>query len=93
VKVNFQGGETWDALLVAEFKAWLAIWLYMRMKRQSNMKNYWIKEGSVSHCSTISKIMSRRRFMALIRCFHITNPATYMRVKDLPGYDKLGQIR
>jgi hypothetical protein len=83
VKVNFQGGETWDALLVAEFKAWLAIWLYMRMKRQSNMKNYWIKEGSVSHCSTISKIMSRRRFMA----------ATYMRVKDLPGYDKLGQIR
>jgi hypothetical protein len=45
------------------------------------------------HCPTISKIMSQDRFMALTKCFHITNPATYVQEKGLPGYDKLGQIR
>jgi hypothetical protein len=29
----------------------------------------------------------------LTRCFHITNPATYVREKGFPGYDKLGQTR
>jgi hypothetical protein len=37
--------------------------------------------------------MTRNRFMALTTCFHINNPATYMRENDLPGYDKLGQTR
>jgi hypothetical protein len=43
------------------------------------------------YCSTISKIMSWDRFMTLIRCFCITNSATYIREKGLPGYEKLGQ--
>jgi hypothetical protein len=86
-------GDHWVLLIVAEFKAWLAIWLYMGMKRQSNMKSYWMKEGSIFHCPTILKIMTLCRFMALITCFHITNPATYVREKGLPGYDKLGQTR
>jgi hypothetical protein len=81
-------GDTWVLFTVAEFKAWLAIWLYMGMKRQPpNMKSYWMKEGSYFHCPTISKIMSWKRFIALTRCFHITNLATYIQ------YDKLGQTR
>jgi hypothetical protein len=87
------GGAGWQLLTVAEFKAWLAIWLYMGMKRHPNMKSYWMKEGSIFHCPIISKTMSRDRFKALTRCFHITNPATYVREKGLPGYDKLGQTR
>jgi hypothetical protein len=35
----------WFMFTVAKFKAWLAIWLYMGMKRQPNMKSYWMKEG------------------------------------------------
>jgi hypothetical protein len=87
------GGDHWALLTVAEFKAWLAIWLYMDMKWQPNMKSYWMKEGSVFHCPIISKLMTRDQFMALTICFHITNPATYVREKGLPGYDKLGQTR
>jgi hypothetical protein len=87
------GDADWELFTIAEFKAWLAIWLYMGMKRQPNMKSYWIKEGSVFHCSIISKVMSRNRFNALIRCFHITNPTTYVNEKRLPRYDKLGQTR
>jgi hypothetical protein len=86
-------GVYWELFTVAEFKTWLAIWLYIGMKRQPNMKSYWMKEGSVFHCSIISKVMSRNRFNALIRCFHITNPATYVSEKGLPEYDKLGKTR
>ena len=52
-----------------------------------------MKKASIFHCPIISKTISQDRFKALIRCFHITNPATYMREKDLLGYDKLGQTR
>jgi hypothetical protein len=86
-------GNNWVLFTMAEFKARLAIWLYMGIKRQPNLKSYWMKEGSFLHCPTISKIMSQKRFMALTKCFHITNPATYVREKGLPGYDKLGQTR
>jgi hypothetical protein len=72
-------GDNWVLLTEVEFKAWLAIWLYMGMKRQPNMKSYWMKEGSVFHCPIISKLMTRDRFMALTTCFHIANPATYVK--------------
>jgi hypothetical protein len=61
----------------------------MGMKQQPNMRNYWIKEGSIFHYPTISKIMLHARFMALTKYFHVTNPATYVREKDLPRYNKL----
>jgi hypothetical protein len=83
------GGDHWVLLIMVEFKAKLAIWLYMGMKQQPNMKSYWIKEGSVFHYPIISKLMTRDRFMALTTCFHITNSATYVREKGLLGYDKL----
>jgi hypothetical protein len=52
-----------------------------------------MKKGSIFHCPTISKIMFKHHFMALTRCFHITNSATYVKEKDLLRYDKLGQTR
>jgi hypothetical protein len=69
---------------VAEFKAWLAIWLYMGMKRQPKMKSYWMKEGSIFHCPIIFEIMPHACFMFLTKCFHVINPATYVREKGLP---------
>jgi hypothetical protein len=62
-------GTDWELFTIAEFKAWLAIWLYMGMKRQPNMKSYWMKEGLVFHCLIISRVMLWNRFNALIRCF------------------------
>jgi hypothetical protein len=34
------GGDYWVLFTVSEFKTWLAIWLYMGMKWQPNMKSY-----------------------------------------------------
>jgi hypothetical protein len=79
---------------VAELKAFLAIHMYMGIRRQPSIQTYWEKEGSLFHCSTISNIMSRFRFTQLRRCLHITNLATYEHIqKGDPGYDKLRQVR
>jgi hypothetical protein len=88
-----RGGPQWKEFIVPEFKAYVAIWLYMGMRRQPNIKNYWMKEGSIFHCPSISNVMTHNRFMALNKCLHITNPAEYVREKELPSYDKLGQVR
>ena len=78
---------------VAELKAFLAVNMYMGMKRQLNMKSYWSKEGSFFHCPTISNIMTRDRFVKLQRCLHISNLATYEHIqKGNLGYHKLWQV-
>ena len=79
------GGDTWDLFT----KAWFAIWFYMGMKRQLNMKNYWMKKSLVFHCPTIFEIIPCNYFMALTTCFHITNLAIYVRKNGLLEYDKL----
>jgi hypothetical protein len=87
---NTMGGRNWVHMTVAELKAFLAIHMYMGMKRQPNVQSYWEKEGSLFHCPIISNIMSRDRFRALRRCLHITDPALYAHIqKGDPGYDKL----
>jgi hypothetical protein len=82
------------AFSVAKLKAFLAIHMYMGMKKQPNIKTYWEKYGSIFHCPIISNIMTRDRFMDLRRCLHITNPANYEHIQkgDLE-YDKLRQVR
>jgi hypothetical protein len=87
---NTMGGAKWVSTSVAELKAFLAIHMYMGMKRQPNIKTYWEKVGSLFHCPIISSIMSRDRFIRLRRCLHITNPATYEHIeKGDARYDKL----
>jgi hypothetical protein len=89
-----RGGPKWETLTVPGLKAFLAIHMYMGMKRQPNYKSYWEKEGSFFHCPIISNIMTRECFIQLRRCLHITNPDTYEHIpKRDPLYDKLRQVR
>jgi hypothetical protein len=82
------------ALHLTGLKAFLAIHMYMGMKRQPNYKSYWGKVGTLFHCPIISNIMTRERFIQLRRCLHITNPGTYEHIpKGDPHYDKLRQVR
>jgi hypothetical protein len=79
---------------MASLKAFLAIHMYMGMKRQPNYKWYWEKAGSLFHCPIISNIMSWARFAQLTRCLHITNSASYEHIQQGDvGYDKLRQVR
>jgi hypothetical protein len=91
---NTMGGSKWVNLTVAGLKAFLAIHMYMGMKKQPNIQSYWEQEGSFFQCLTISNIMTRERFRDLVRCLHITNPTTYKHIqKGDPGYDKIRQVR
>jgi hypothetical protein len=87
------GGATWKELTVLELKVFLAITLYMGMKKQPNVKIYWMRAPSIFHCDVINKNMTRKRYIALTRCLHITNPAMYVTDRNLAGYDKMGQVR
>ena len=86
-------GPNWILLTTTRLKAFLAMTMYMGMKKQPNLKTYWEKHGSFFHCPTISNIMTRTRFWALRRCLHITNPATYVHIErgDIL-FDKSSQI-
>lgn len=93
VHENTKRGPAWTTCLVKELHVFIAIIMYMGMKRQPNMKTYWHKKGSIFHCSTISSLMSRRHFEQITKYLHLTNPAKYVHDKALPGYDKMGQLR
>jgi hypothetical protein len=89
-----EGGPKWTDITVACLKAFIAMHIYMGMKREPNVKAYWHWEGSIFHCPIISNIMIRERFCEIRRCLHTTNPATYEHIeKDQPGYDKMRQTR
>ena len=87
------GGCNWEPITMSKLMVFIAIILYMGMKRQPNLKSYWCKRGSIFHCEKIRNLMTRVQFMLLTKCLHITNPATYERDRNRPGYDKMGQVR
>jgi hypothetical protein len=89
-----EGGPKWKDITVACLKAFIAVHIYMGIKRQPNSKVYWHWEGSFFHCPTISNIMTRERFCDIRRCLHITNTAEYEHIqKGEPDYDKMCQTK
>ena len=81
------GGEDWKEFTILELKAFLGGTFYMGMEKQPNVKSYWMKPPSIFHCSSISNIFTRKRYMTLIRCLHIMDPTKYVIDRALPGYD------
>ena len=57
-KGNTQGGPKWKNLTMA----FLAIHMYMGMKKQPYYKLYQEKVGNIFHCPIISNIMTREQF-------------------------------
>jgi hypothetical protein len=89
-----RGGEKWETLTVPGLKAFLGVSILMGMKKQPNLRTYWQKVGSFFHCPLISQSFIRERFMAIRKCLHITNPASYANVdRGDVGFDKIRQVR
>ena len=61
------------------------------MKKQPNVKSYWAKSEKLLFCPVIEKLITQRRFLALQKCLHLTNPSEYNSDKTSPGYDKMHQ--
>ena len=79
---------------VAGLTAFIALHIYMGLKKQPNIKTYWKSPGSFFHYHVISNIMSRDRFFEIRRCLLITNLGTYEHIgRDNPKYDQMRQVR
>ena len=70
---------------------YFSIILDMGMKRQLNLKSYRMNSNSFLNCSMINKIMNRRQFCLVDKCLHL-GLTTYIKDKNLLGYDKMDQV-
>ena len=76
--------------ICTRLKAFLGVSILMEMKKQPNLNSYWQKVGSFFHCPLISQSFIRERFMAIRKCFHITDLASYAHVdRSEAGFDKI----
>jgi hypothetical protein len=87
------GREGWYPVTVRELKVFMACALYMGMKKLPNKKAYWAKSEKVFYCHIIAGLFTRKRYMALTRCLHITNPCTYVEDRTSPDFNKMHQTR
>ena len=83
----------WYLVTWKELRVFLAMILYMDMKKLPNMKAYWTKSEKLFYDKEIASLFSRQRFLALLKCLYITDPATYTIDKNDLEYDKMHQTR
>jgi hypothetical protein len=60
-----KGGKDWYDLDEKELQIFLAVSLYMGMKKQPNVKSYWTKSEALFFCPVISNLLTQRRFLSL----------------------------
>jgi hypothetical protein len=88
-----RGRAEWYPMTVKELKVFMAIIFYMEMKKLPNMKAYWAKSEEFFYCNVISGLFTRKTFLALLRCLHVTDPATYCEDRSSPNFDKMHHTR
>lgn len=77
VEGNTMGSPNWENFTMLELKAFLANWLYMKMKQQPNIKNYWCKKGSIFHFPFFPRLIIWSYFITLTKYLHISNRTTH----------------
>jgi hypothetical protein len=88
-----RGGSQWILLGLEEFRAYLAICLFMGLKRLPSKWMYWLWEEPLFHCPVISQMMMRDRYEFITRCLHVANAPPHVTDTSSPTYDKLHKIR
>jgi hypothetical protein len=76
-----------------ELRIFLAVSLYMGMKKKPNVRSYWAKLEPLFYCSVIANLLTQRQFLSLRKCLHLTNPCEYVTDKTSPQYDKMHQYK
>lgn len=74
-----------------ELMAFVGINIAMGIISLPNLKDYWTVDPILSH-SWFGTVMSRNRFLQILRYFHITDNASAPNRLD-PGYNKLWKIQ
>ena len=82
---NLSKELNWKSHIVSKFKVFLAIILYISMKKQPNIRIYWQKFLLFFYCLVISKLMSRPQFEKVTKYFHNCNQVNYVIENDTLG--------
>lgn len=87
-KENNQSGriKQWEDITLVELKQFFSIIILMGIVHLPQMNLYWSKD-TVFHNQFISKIMTRDRFLLILKCLHFSNS-----LEDT-GEDKLFKLR
>ena len=87
-----QGGHHWYDMTMKELKAFIAVKLYMGLKKLPQVRFYWMKSEPFLYCYVIAQLFSQNWFYILCKCLHITNPAEICQDRSSPNYDKMNKI-
>jgi hypothetical protein len=88
-----KGGHDWYCVREGELRAFMGVRLCMGMRKQPNIKTFWVGDDDLFHCSKISSLFIRKRFETLNKCLHLTNMEDGISDRNSPNYDKVGQCR
>jgi hypothetical protein len=88
-----KGGHDWYDVREGELRAFMGVRLWMGMRKQPNIKTFWIGDDDLFYCPKISGLFTRKRFETLSKCLHLTNMEDGMSDRSSPNYDKVGQCR
>ncbi|MGL4646783.1 MAG: hypothetical protein ACRCVL_06715, partial [Cetobacterium sp.] len=87
--------DSFQRITMAEMMSYLAIIIYMGLVKTPNINDYWRKSGLYT-IPFPSTVMSGRRFKAISRALHLSDPdddAANDSKKGTAGYDRLCKIK
>jgi hypothetical protein len=86
-------GHDWTPLVLEEFRAYLAICLFMGLKRLPSKRLYWSRGEPLFHCLVISQILTRDHYELITQCLHVANVPPHITDPASTTYDKLHKVR
>lgn len=89
---KLNGGPNWKKLTIKSLKAWMGIVIYIGLKNEPALKDYWSTDAFFG-CPIIKNIMSRDRFLSILRNIHLVDSSKLCTDKSDPRFDKLGKVR
>ena len=82
-----------SCLIPTGVEGFFAIFLYMGIKIEPNIRCYWKKSCDFLWCLVISSIMTRNRYEHIIRCLHVHNDHRPTTNRSSGDFDKLVKLR
>ena len=83
-----KGGPLWYDITLVELWGWFGILIYMGTKREPIRRNYW-RNYELLQCQIIPKVMTCKRWKAILRCLHLVHNSQIVRDTKHPQYDKI----
>lgn len=81
----------WVQVTLQEIKAFIAIVLNMVIIRKPSIRSYWYTSSS-QKCDWFGKVLSRNRFQAILKFFHITDSSA-LPPHGSPNYNPCGRFQ